>query len=41
MTEHHDDEDFNPIGTLWVLAIYILVIIAFWGYAYIEMLRGA
>ncbi len=41
MTNHQNDEDFNPIGTLWVLALYILIIIGFWGYAYFEMLRGA
>ena len=38
--EHNDDEDFNPIGTLWVLAGFVLLIIAFWGYAYFEMIQA-
>jgi len=39
--DHNEEEDFNPIGTVWVLAIFFLMIIAFWGYAYIEMILGA
>ncbi len=33
-----DHEDFNPIGTVWILVLFFLSIIFFWGYAYIEML---
>lgn len=37
MYEPHN-EDFNPIGTVWILVLFFLGIIFFWGYAYIEML---
>lgn len=37
MHESHD-EDFNPIGTVWILVLFFLGILFFWGYAYIEML---
>lgn len=39
--DHNEDEDFNPIGTVWVLVGYLFLIIAFWGYAYIEMVLGS
>jgi len=39
--ERNLDEKFTPVGTAWILAIYFLLIIAFWGLAYLEMLLGA
>lgn len=41
MNDHNNDEDFNPIGTVWLLAIFFVAIIGFWLYAYVEMLAGA
>ena len=38
--EFDEEEDFNPIGTIWVLVGFVLLIIAFWGYAYFEMIQG-
>lgn len=38
MDEQNHDEEFNPIGTVWILIIFFLLIIAFWGYAYLELL---
>ena len=41
MDDHNHDEDFNPIGTVWILIIFFLAIIGFWAYAYFEMILGA
>lgn len=41
MDDHNNDDDFNPIGTAWILAGFLVMLIGFWGYAYIEMLLGA
>ncbi len=41
MADPNHDQEFNPIGTVWILAIYVLAIIGFWLYAYIEMLSGS
>lgn len=38
MSNHPPDEDFNPTGTVWIMILFFFLIIAFWGYAYIEML---
>lgn len=37
MSDPNHNEDFNPIGTVWVLVGFFLLIIFFWGYAYLEM----
>jgi len=41
MADHNPDEEFNPIGTVWILVFYVIAIIGFWLYAYIEMLSGS
>ena len=38
---HNEEEDFNPIGTVYVLVVYMALIALFWGYAYLEMLLGS
>lgn len=39
--DHNEEEEFNPIGTIWLLVGYLILIIAFWGYAYLEMVLGS
>ena len=39
--KRNPDEEFTPVGTAWILAFYFILIIAFWGLAYVEMLSGA
>lgn len=38
MSDHNNDDDFNPIGTAWIMVIFFFLIIGFWGYAYLEMM---
>lgn len=36
--QHHDEDEFNPVGTAWIMAGFIVLIVLFWGWAYLEML---
>lgn len=35
-----DPEDFDPVGTLVLLAIYFLILVAMWGFMYLVEFLG-